>query len=267
MIRKKKSWESTCTVLLALLFTAVTSELVVNVKNKGGDVQVESIDADTAADTVAMHFVKIDGTHVSQFIDFRSEVQIFRTIILPEEEQGQSQHQVQCFVMRYIKNEFISSDAMSKLRQKNPTAIRTPEDDKGRETHEQDHVVHLEKSHVISPYIYNICREAHDKIYARDADLRILSRSLGKDYNTLRSSTTQYIPSKYSHCRDITDLSKPCCCQYEICVGWYPCGLKYCRGRDSLGHIVSYRCGIKTCRKCRIFEYYAVQKANCMWDY
>ncbi|CAE1280043.1 unnamed protein product [Acanthosepion pharaonis] len=106
---------------------------------------------------------------------------------------------------------------MSKLRQKNPTAIRTPEDDKGRETHEQDHVVHLEKSHVISPYIYNICREAHDKIYARDADLRILSRSLGKDYNTLRSSTTQYIPSKYSHCRDITDLSKPCCCQYEIC--------------------------------------------------
>lgn len=72
MIRKKKSWEPTCTVLLALLFTAVTSELVVNVKNKGGDVQVESIDADTAADTVAMHFVKIDGTHVSQFIDFRS---------------------------------------------------------------------------------------------------------------------------------------------------------------------------------------------------
>jgi len=55
-------------------------------------------------------------------------------------------------------------------------------------------------------------------------------------------------------------------CQYDICVGWYPCGLKYCRGKDSSGKVVSYRCGIKTCRKCRHFTYYTRQKANCLWD-
>ena len=37
--------------------------------------------------------------------------------MLGEEERGQSQSQVMCFVTRFIKNEFISSDAMSKLRQ------------------------------------------------------------------------------------------------------------------------------------------------------
>ena len=36
---------------------------------------------------------------------------------LAEEERGQSQPQLMCYVTRFIKNEFISSDAMSKLRQ------------------------------------------------------------------------------------------------------------------------------------------------------
>lgn len=55
-----------------MTLSIVASELVVNVKNKGGDVQVESIDADTAANTISMYFVKIDGTHIYQFIDFKS---------------------------------------------------------------------------------------------------------------------------------------------------------------------------------------------------
>ena len=29
---------------------------------------------------------------------------------------------------------------------------------------------------------------------------------------------------------------------------------------------MSYRCGIKTCRKCRLFEYYVRQKQLCIWD-
>ena len=45
------------------------------------------------------------------------DVQIFEVLVLGEEERGQSQSQVMCFVTRFIKNEFISSDAMSKLRQ------------------------------------------------------------------------------------------------------------------------------------------------------
>jgi len=47
------------------------------------------------------------------------EVQIFRAVILPEEDLGQTDIQTLCFVLRFAKNEFISSDAMSKLRQVN----------------------------------------------------------------------------------------------------------------------------------------------------
>lgn len=45
------------------------------------------------------------------------EVQILKALILGEEERGQSQYQVMCFVSHIDKNEFISADAMSKLRQ------------------------------------------------------------------------------------------------------------------------------------------------------
>lgn len=37
--------------------------------------------------------------------------------MLGEEERGQSQYQVMCFVSHIEKAEFISSDAMAKLRQ------------------------------------------------------------------------------------------------------------------------------------------------------
>lgn len=45
------------------------------------------------------------------------EVQILKALVLGEEERGQSQYQVMCFVCHVNKDEFISSDAMSKLRQ------------------------------------------------------------------------------------------------------------------------------------------------------
>lgn len=47
------------------------------------------------------------------------EVQIFRVLVLGEEERGQSQYQVLCFATQLSKNDFISADAMSKLRQVN----------------------------------------------------------------------------------------------------------------------------------------------------
>ena len=45
------------------------------------------------------------------------ETQILKALVLGEEERGQSQYQVMCFVCHVGKDEFISSDAMSKLRQ------------------------------------------------------------------------------------------------------------------------------------------------------
>jgi hypothetical protein len=44
-------------------------------------------------------------------------VQIFRIIRLGEQELDESLYHVLCFVIHLPKNEFISSDAMSKLRQ------------------------------------------------------------------------------------------------------------------------------------------------------
>lgn len=50
------------------------------------------------------------------FVVFQ-EVQVLKALVLGEEERGQSQYQVMCFVVHFNKDDFISSDAMSKLRQ------------------------------------------------------------------------------------------------------------------------------------------------------
>lgn len=42
---------------------------------------------------------------------------MLRALVLGEEERGQSQYQVMCFVTKFQKGDFISSDAMAKLRQ------------------------------------------------------------------------------------------------------------------------------------------------------
>lgn len=45
------------------------------------------------------------------------EVQILKALVLGEEERGQFQYQVMCFLLHADKTEFISADAMAKLRQ------------------------------------------------------------------------------------------------------------------------------------------------------
>lgn len=70
-----------------------------------------------------------------------------------------------------------------------------------------------------------------------------------------------------SKCADTSNLWAPCTCSLELCVGWYPCGLKFCKGKSDGKKIAStYRCGIKTCKKCFIFSYYSKMKQNCLWD-
>lgn len=69
----------------------------------------------------------------------------------------------------------------------------------------------------------------------------------------------------------VTSVFAPCMCVLELCIGWYPCGLKYCKGKNdnaiNNNQInSSYRCGIKTCRKCSNFSYYVRQKQQCLWD-
>lgn len=87
-----------------------------------------------------------------------------------------------------------------------------------------------------------------------------------RDVSVLMSAVKNSQLEKYSRCKDTSDINKPCQCQYQLCIGWYPCGLKYCRGKDAVGKLVNYRCGIKTCKRCLQFEHYVSQKMFCLWD-
>lgn len=48
---------------------------------------------------------------------FPQEVQVLKALVLGEEERGQSQYQVMCFLTKLKNTDFISTDAMAKLRQ------------------------------------------------------------------------------------------------------------------------------------------------------
>ncbi|MCL4132797.1 UNVERIFIED_CONTAM: hypothetical protein GTU68_040004, partial [Idotea baltica] len=195
------------------------------------------------------------------------ELQIFRVILLGEEELGQNPYQAICLVTKLSKGDFISSDAMSKLRQKNPTTVRTPEGDHGTEEFSMDLSLDVEGSSFISPHIPSMCSGAHTLTYASERDLKqwvTQKQDLDWDWSSVREATRR-LPSKgLKKCEgNGRDLTAPCTCNQQVCVSWYPCGLKYCTGKDNSGKSVSYRCGIRTCRKCYKFNFYVPQKQSC----
>ncbi|CAG2102977.1 unnamed protein product, partial [Medioppia subpectinata] len=96
---------------------AVDDHLVINVMNGGQEVYQEVIAANTTDDVITVDFLETDASLITQFIDFKAEVQIFRIYRLGEQDLNESQYKVYCFVTHLLRNEFISSDAMSKLRQ------------------------------------------------------------------------------------------------------------------------------------------------------
>lgn len=60
--------------------------------------------------------------------------------------------------------------------QKNPTAIRSPEEDRGDEKHSLNLLVTLEKSSILSPYIFNVCQSAVDSTYVQETDVKLISQ-------------------------------------------------------------------------------------------
>ncbi|XP_063927942.1 out at first protein [Zophobas morio] len=268
-------------VVLCLVIDFSDTQLVINVRNQGGDVVQENIFANVTDDTVSLEFQRSDGTLITQVIDFRNEVQILKALILGEEERGQSQYQVVCFIFHFEKESFISSDAMSKLRQKNPSTIRTPEEDLGRTNYTMDYTVVLPHSGLISPFIGDLCAEAGEATYTRHADLVMWAAVQGIPETTYLTALKKF-PSSVDHftgnsvedkprpsvssCTNMKKMRSPCQCHLELCIGWYPCGLKYCKGKSQAKNGMTYRCGIKTCRKCHMFAYYVAQKQQCLWD-
>ncbi|XP_054168777.1 out at first protein-like [Oppia nitens] len=278
------------------------NRLVINVQNDGQEVYQEVITSNISDDLIILDMDDTDGSYITQFIDFKSEVQIFRIYRLGEQDLNESVYKVYCFVTHLPKNEFISTDAMSKLRQRNPGAIRQAEDDKGKELYEMDLQIVVNKSSIISKHLPKVCSEATNSTFTREIDLRFWANTevLNRDIISLTSSVHKTMTSSSSsatttttkrlhdavqsciiHSSSVGDggngsdntqifRGQPCLCRLQICVMWYPCALKYCKNKDNNNNnnnkIQTYRCGIKTCRKCRDFQFLTHLRQDCMWD-
>ncbi|OWK17846.1 hypothetical protein Celaphus_00009015 [Cervus elaphus hippelaphus] len=190
------------------------------------------------------------------------DVKIFRALILGELEKGQSQFQALCFITRLHHNEIIPSEAMAKLRQKNPRAVRQAEEVRGPEQMHMDIAVNFSQGALLSPHLRNVCAEAVDAIYTRQEDVRFwLEQGVdGSVFEALPKASEQVLLPR---CGQVGDRGKPCVCRYGLSLAWYPCMLKYCHGRD---RPAPYKCGIRSCRKNYSFDFYVPQKQLCLWD-
>ncbi|XP_037073433.1 out at first protein-like [Pollicipes pollicipes] len=244
---------------LSLIFLRSFSSafLRVNVRNQGGELIEETLSGNVTEDFTTLEFIKADGTIITHLVDFRNEVQIFQALVLGEEERGQSQYQVMCFVTKVDKGDYIASDAIAKLRQKNPHAERQAEEDLSEVGYQMEVLVHLNRSAALSPHIAQLCGEAAGATYSRHEDVRHVADRRAADLDAGSLDLLELA---------VSTPGEPCRCRYHVCVSWYPCSLKYCKGHEPDGQTVSYRCGIRTCRRCHVMDYRVARKQLCLWD-
>ncbi|XP_012864961.1 PREDICTED: out at first protein homolog [Dipodomys ordii] len=189
------------------------------------------------------------------------DVKIFRALILGELEKGQSQFQALCFVTRLHHNEIIPSEAMVKLRQKNPRAVRQAEEVRGLEQLYMDVAVNFSQGALLSPHLHNVCAEAAEAIYTRQEDARFwLERGVDSSvFEALPKISELELP----RCGQVGVRAQPCTCRYGLTLAWYPCSLKYCHSRQ---RPAPYKCGIRSCQKSYGFHFYVAQRQLCLWD-
>ncbi|XP_041988249.1 out at first protein [Aricia agestis] len=257
-------------IILYMFFQQTNLQLLINVKNQGGDVMQEAIVANVSEDTVTLEFLRSDGVFVSQLVDFTNEVEAMKVIIPGEEELGQTGYQTLCFLTHAAQADFIAPDAMAKLRQKNPGTVRVAEEDKGwRQTTATAWAGRATR--LLSPAAARHCAPAGDKVYLRTSDLSRWAPRPGVEQSytaevtpfpaNALSETSDGFP-EVGVCVAETNATKACICHLEVCVNWYPCGLKYCKGKPQGG--LSYRCGIKTCRRCYRYHFYVKRRESCI---
>lgn len=241
---------------------SVPAELRVRVRLPDGQVTEESLQADSDADSISLELRKPDGTLVSFTADFKKNVKIFRALILGELEKGQSQFQALCFVTRLQHNEIIPSEAMAKLRQKNPRAVRQAEEVRGLEYLHMDIAVNFSQGGLLSPHLRNVCAEAADAIYTRQEDVQFWLEQ-GVDSSMFEALPQASEQVSLPRCGQVGDRGKPCLCHYGLSLAWYPCMLKYCHSRD---RPAPYKCGIRSCQKSYSFSFSVPQRQLCLWD-
>ncbi|XP_061734239.1 out at first protein homolog [Nerophis ophidion] len=254
-------------LLLLLLLGApgLGSELRVRVRLADGLVTEEVLEADSERDVISVEFKQGDGTLVTFLADFKQEVKIFQSLILGELERGQNQYQALCFISRLNRNEIIPSESMARLRQKNPHAIRLAEERRGLEQLTMSAAVNLSRAWQLSSHIHNMCSEAREAIYTREADVKHWLDK-GVDGSVFEALPHTAEAPHLQACHATKDVWQPCLCTYGLRLEWYPCLLKYCRSRDHAGRGSTYKCGIKSCSKGYHFTYYVPHKQLCLWD-
>ncbi|XP_035290179.1 out at first protein homolog [Anguilla rostrata] len=251
--------------LILLISFSVCSELKVRVRLADGQITEETLEADSERDSITVEFKQGDGTLITFVADFKQDVKIFRALVLGELERGQSQYQALCFIARLSHNEIIPSESMARLRQKNPRAVRSAEERRGVEQLTMSAAVNLSRAWQLSAHIHNVCGEARESIYAREADVKhwLEQGAEGSVFEALPPAAG--VP-ELQPCRAVRDLWQPCACSYGLRLEWYPCLLKYCRSREPAGKSSPYKCGIKSCSKGYRFDYYVPRRQLCLWD-
>ncbi|XP_062845102.1 out at first protein homolog [Trichomycterus rosablanca] len=249
-------------VLLGVLVClSAGSELKVRVKLLDGQIAEQRLESDSDRDIISVEFRHTDGTLITFLSDFKRHVKILRALVLGEPERGQTQYQALCFISRLEHGEIIPSEAMVRLRQKNPDVVRTAEEKRGTERMRMNMAVNLTLSGHLSSHIRSVCRDARDVVYAREEDVKYwiekgVNASIFKD---LPPSGDAAAPRS---CSATADTWQPCSCSYTVRLEWYPCALKFCRGRGPS----PYRCGIRSCSKAYSFDFYMPRRQLCMWD-
>ncbi|GLH05596.1 Out at first protein [Gryllus bimaculatus] len=212
------------------------TQLLINVKNQGGDVLQETIAANVSEDAVTLEFQRSDGTLVTQLVDFRNDVQILKALVLGEEERGQSQYQVMCFVCHFRKGDFISSDAMSKLRQKNPGTVRTAEEDRGRDNFTMELLLDVGRSALVSRHA---ARRPPPKLRSRRRPRCRRRRTCGR-VRVPSGAVHRVVPVRTSSNARARGTRRPRRRQLPL------------RHQDV--------------KKCSLFAYYVRQNSLCLWD-
>ncbi|KAI2796498.1 hypothetical protein BLOT_015790 [Blomia tropicalis] len=123
-----------------------------------------------------------------------TNLQIFRLVRLGEQDLNEQKVQTFCFVTRLPENEYISSDAMSKLTQKNPSTIRTAELDHGTELYEMDLEIRYDGPlTLLSQHLNKFCQQAERRIYASEKDLKLWTSSIGTCHIALTQTNIDMI--------------------------------------------------------------------------
>ncbi|KAG5843782.1 hypothetical protein ANANG_G00154560 [Anguilla anguilla] len=219
--------------LILLISFSVCSELKVRVRLADGQITEETLEADSERDSITVEFKQGDGTLITFVADFKQDVKIFRALVLGELERGQSQYQALCFIARLSHNEIIPSESMARLRQKNPRAVRSAEERRGVEQLTMSAAVNLSRAWQLSAHIHNVCGEARESIYAREADVKHWLEQGAE------GSVFEALPRRRA-CRSCSRAAR----------------------REPAGKSSPYKCGIKSCSKGYRFDYY-VPAASC----